>query len=136
MFRLIRWLMIGAFVASLLAVAVAFRIHGHTVAEVACKLAENATCERWVERCASTVRRTLELFDYPERHPVPTSHAEKATPSHDTTGARHDPAPAPAPSGPGHPAVVTTPADGPPLDQHTAQDKRELDHILTTRGSR
>jgi hypothetical protein len=136
MLRLIRWLMLGTFVASLLAVAVAFRIHGHTVAEVGCKLAESATCERWAERCASTVRRTLELFDYPERRPGNTSHVEKSGPNHDGSAAHREPAPAAPPSGSPRPALVTTPADGPPLDQHTPQDKRELDHILTSRGSR
>jgi hypothetical protein len=135
MLRLIRWLMLGTFVASLLAVAVAFRIHGHTIAEVSCKLAESTTCERWAQRCASAVRRTLQLFDTPERHPVPSSHVDRASQDHVGTAVRREPVPAASPSGPARPALVTTPADGPPLDQHTPQDKRELDHILTTRGS-
>jgi hypothetical protein len=134
MLRLIRWLLLGAFVASLLAVAVAFRIHGHTVAEVSCKLAESATCERWARRCAATVRRTLELFDFPERHPSPASSAERPSPEHETT-ARHEPAPQAAPGRPAN-APAATPADGPPLDKHTPEDRRELDHILTSRGSR
>lgn len=134
MLRLIRWLMLGAFVASLLAVAVAFRIHGHTLAEVGCKLAENATCEHWSERCAAVVRRTLELFDYPERHAAQTPHSDKPVPAHEVA-ARHEPT-APVSSPRSGNAVVTTPADGPPLDQHSPQDKHELDRILTSRGSR
>ena len=131
MLRLIRWLLLGSLVASLLALAVAFRIHGHTVAEVGCKLAESSTCERWAERCAKTVRRTLELFDYSP--PSPAKHLERTVPAHETA-ARHEPVQAPGPSASGSP-VVTTPADGPPLDKHSPEDRRDLDHILS-RGSR
>jgi hypothetical protein len=132
--RLIRWLLFGLSLASLLAVAVAFRIHGHTVAEVACKLAENPTCERWAQRSDALVRRTLELFDYPEKRPAPALHPEVSKPQN-ATAAKGTPAPGQPVAGPTAPQVAT-PADGPPLDRHTAQDERDLDHILTTRGSR
>jgi hypothetical protein len=130
--RLIRWLLFGLSLASLLAVAVAFRIHGHTVAEVACKLAENSTCERWAQRSDALVRRTLELFDYPVKHPTPALRPEAPKPQN-ATAAKGTPTPAQPVAGPAAPHVAT-PADGPPLDRHTAQDERDLDRILT-RGS-
>jgi hypothetical protein len=132
--RLIRWLLFGLSLASLLAVAVAFRIHGHTVAEVGCKLAENPTCERWAQRGDTLVRRTLELFDYPEKHPTPALRPEAQKPPNAAT-AKGAPAPAQPVAGPAAPQVAT-PADGAPLDRHTAQDERDLDRILTSRGSR
>jgi hypothetical protein len=132
--RTIRWLLFGLSLASLLAVAVSFRIHGHTVAEVGCKLAENPTCERWAARSDAFVRRTLELFDYPEKHPAPAPRPEAAKPEN-RAAAKAMPTPAQQVTGLDGGRVATT-SDGPPLDRHTAQDERDLDKILTSRGSR
>jgi hypothetical protein len=137
MLRLIRWLFASAVLAWLFALAVAFRIHGHTVAEVGCKLAGSQRCETWAQRCGVQVRRTLELFGYPESKPSTPAHPERAGP-HDANPPR-EPARTPAPTAsnarPQEPVIVA-PTDGPPLDQHTPQDRRALDKILTNHGSR
>ncbi len=134
MLRLIRWSLAAAFLAWLFALAVAFRIHGHTVAEVACKLAGSHPCEVWAERCGAQVHRALTLFGYAEGPPS-TERREKppreSNPSHEAARA---PAPGNATRSPD--PVVVAPTDGPPLDQHSPQDRRALDKILTTRGSR
>jgi hypothetical protein len=132
MLRLIRWFFAIAIVAWLLALAVAFRIHGHTVAEVGCKLANSRTCETWAQRAGAQVHRALELFGYGDPPAAPQRSAEKRAPQ-EPNPPREARAPAPAGAAP---APNAGPGDGPPLDQHTPQDRRELDRILTNRGSR
>jgi len=139
MLRLIRWLFAFAILAWLFALAVAFRIHGHTVAEVGCKLAGSHTCEVWAQRCSEQVHRTLRLFGYAENPPSPAAHPERRAPGEAASpreAARPASPMASTPSPPKTPdPVVLAPTDGPPLDQHTPQDRRALDKILTNRGS-
>jgi hypothetical protein len=118
-FRLVRWLFLVAIIVGLAGFIVAARIRGRTPAEGFCSLMRNPECMRLADRGEALVKlatRRLGLESEPRA---------AGREAHETARAFRSP-------------LAAAPANGnaPPLDRHTAGERKALSDLLLQRGSR